>query len=138
MAEYAGSAVVIHWVTPAGTLLMAGDTRTVTITPSQDTIDATAGSDTSRQYLPSFTSWDVSWDGVSQNGTLGTAYMARLAPGTNGTLRVYPGGSAAGENVFTMPAFAKGAAISMPYSDVVTISSSWQTSSGGTATWGTA
>lgn len=138
MAEYAGSAVVIQWITTAGTLLMAGDTRTCTITPSQDTIDATAGSDTSRQYIPSFTTWDVSWDGVAQDGTAGTAYQARLAPSTSGTLKVYPYGTAGSSSVFTMPAFAKGAAITMPYADVTTISTSWQTASGGTATWGTA
>ena len=138
MAEYAGSAVVIHWVNSAGTLLMAGDTRSLTITPTQDTIDATAGSDASRQYLPSFVTWDVSWDGVAQNGTAGTAYMAQLAPGTNGTLRVYPFGSAGSASVFTMPAFARGGAINLPYSDVATISASWTVSSGGTATWGTA
>jgi hypothetical protein len=138
MAEYAGSANLIHWVNAAGTLLMAGDTRTLTITPSQDTIDATAGSDSSRQFLPSFVTWDVSWEGVAQNGTAGTAYMAQLAPGTNGTLRVYPFGSAGSASVFSMPAFSKGAAISLPYADVATIATSWQTASGGTATWGTA
>jgi hypothetical protein len=138
MAEYAGSASVVQWVNSAGTLNMSGDTRSLTITPTQDTIDATAGSDTSRQFLPSFTTWDVSWEGVAQNGTAGTAYMAQLAPGSSGTVRVYPYGTAGSSSVFTMPAFAKGAAISMPYADVVTVSASWQTSSGGTATWGTA
>jgi hypothetical protein len=138
MAEYAGSANVIHWVTTAGTLLMAGDTRSLTITPTQDTIDATAGSDASRQFLPSFTAWDVAWDGVAQNGTAGTAYMAQLAPGVSGTLRVYPFGSAGSASVFTMPAFSNGGAISLPYADVATISTSWKTASGGTATWGTA
>jgi hypothetical protein len=139
MAEYAGSANVIVWITTSGTLTMSGDTRTLTITPSQDTIDATAGQDTSKQFLPSFTSWDVSWEGVAQSGTAGTVYMAQLAPGTQGTLKIYPAGSVAGTApLFTMPAFSKGGALSLPYADVATISTSWSVSSGGTATWGTA
>ena len=76
MAEYAGSATVIQWITSAGTLAMSGDSRSLIITPSQDTIDSTAGSDTSKQFIPSFTTWDVSWEGVAQDGTAGTAYTA--------------------------------------------------------------
>ncbi|MBK9497762.1 MAG: hypothetical protein IPO08_25270 [Xanthomonadales bacterium] len=138
MGEYAGSASVVQWITSAGTLAMSGDTRSLTITPSQDTIDSTAGSDTSKQFIPSFTTWDVSWEGVAQDGTAGTAYMARLAPSTAGTLKVWPFGTAGSASLFTMPAFSMGAAISMPYSDVTTISANWSQSSGGTATWGTA
>lgn len=138
MGEYAGSANVIQWITAAGTLAMSGDTRTLTITPSQDTIDATAGQDTSKQFLPSFTTWDVSWEGVAQNGTADTAYMAQLAPSMSGTLKVYPYGTAGSSSLFTMPAFSKGGAITMPYADVTTISASWSQASGGTATWGTA
>jgi len=142
MAEYAGSANYIQWITTAGTLVMSGETRSLQITPSQETIDATAGQDTSKQFLPSFTTWDVSWEGVAQDHTgtaiAGTVYHSRLAPGTNGTLKVYPYGTAATSALFTMPAFAKGPAMSSPYSDVVTIATSWSVSSGGTATWGTA
>src|SRR5512143_1209258 len=131
MAEYAGSAVVVQWIYSAGTLLMSAETRTCTITPSQDTIDATAGQDTAKQYLPSFTSWDVSWEGVAQNGTAGTVYATALQPGNLGTLNIGPFGTAGSALKYSMPAFSKGAAISMPYADVVTISTSWQTSSGG-------
>lgn len=138
MAEYAGSATVTQWITSAGTLQMSGDARSVNISPTMDTIDATAGSDTSKQFIPSFTTWEVTWEGVAQNGTAGTAFMAQLAPGTGGTLKVYPYGTAGSSSLFTMPAFSMGAAISMPYADVATISASWSQASGGTATWGTA
>ena len=137
MAEYAGSAVVVQWIWSGGTLLMSPETRTCTVTPSQDTIDATAGQDTSKQFLSSFTSWDVSWDGVAQNGTAGTVYATALQPGNLGTLNIGPYGTAGSALKYSMPAFAKGAAITMPYADVTTISTSWQTSSGGTMTVGT-
>jgi hypothetical protein len=138
MAEYAGSAAIVQWIHSAGTLLMSAETRSVSVTPSQDTIDATAGQDTSKQFLPSFTSWDVSWEGVAQNGTAGTVYATALQPGNVGTLNVYPFGSAGSALKYSMPAFSKGAAIAMPYADVTTISTSWQTNSGGTMTVGTA
>jgi hypothetical protein len=35
-----------------------------------------------------------------------------------------------------MPAFANGAAVSIPYADVVSISTSWRTASGGSITVG--
>ena len=137
MAEYAGSAVVIQWIHGSGTLTMSGETRSCNITPSQDTIDATAGQDTTKQYLPSFTSWDVSWDGVAQNGTAGTVYATTLAPGALGTVIIGPFGTAGSALKYSMPAFSKGVTIQMPYADVTTISTSRQTASGGTMTVGT-
>jgi len=136
MGEYAGSAVVIQWIHAGGTLLMRGETRTMTITPTQDTIDSTAGQDASKQFLPSFVTWDITWDGVAQDNTVaatsGTAYAQALQPGTTGTVNVGPYGTAGSALKYSMPAFANGAAITMPYADVVAISTSWKTSSGGT------
>lgn len=137
MAEYAGSAVVAQWIWSGGTLNISGDTRSCAITPSMETIDATAGQDTSKQYLPSFTDWEVTWDGVAQNGTAGTVYSQAMLPGNLGTINIGPYGTAGSALKFSMPAMCMGAAISMPYSDVVSLSTSWKTSSGGTATWGT-
>jgi hypothetical protein len=137
MAEYAGSATVVQWIWSGGTLNMSADTRSVSITPAMETIDATAGQDTSKQFLSSFTDWDVSWDGVAQNGTAGTVYSQALAPGVLGTLTIGPYGTAGSALKYSMPAFCQGAAISMPYSDVTTISSSWKTASGGTMVAGT-
>jgi hypothetical protein len=137
MPEYAGSAVVLQWIWSGGTLNMSGDTRSCNITPSMDTIDATAGSDPNKVYLPSFVDWEVSWDGVAQNGTAGTVYSQALLPGANGTVQVGPYGTAGSALKFSMPAFCMGGAITLPYSDVASVTASWKTASGGSATWGT-
>jgi hypothetical protein len=141
MAEYAGSGVVFIWSGTAGTVSLQGDCRTCAITPAIAKIDTTAGSDTSKQYLPSFVEWTVNWQGVAQIGTSGFAAGTSLLPGVLGTVTVYPYGSAYGVGSvlkFSMPAMCNGAVWAMPYSDVVTLACDFSTSSGGTGTWATA
>lgn len=140
MAEYMGSAVVVSWVWSGGTLTLSGETRNCAVTPTQDTVDATAGSDPNRQYLPSFVDWTITWDGVAQNNataaTAGTAYAQALLPGNTGTVTVGPYGTASNSLRYQMPAFSQGASITAPYADVVTVATSWRTSSGGTMSVG--
>ena len=138
MAEYAGSACVVQWITSGGTLTISGETRKLGVTPSMDTIDATAGQDVNKVFLPSFTEWEVSWDGVAQDNvtpaTSGTAYAQAMKPGVLGTVNVGPFGTAGSALKYSMPAFCLGAAIDIPYADVVTLSTGWKTSSGGSMT----
>lgn len=136
MAEYAGSALALSWITSAGTLDLAPHTRQFTITPDQTTIDATAGSDVNRQFLPSFVDYQISWQGVAQDGTSGTALAQRLKAGVTGTLIAGPAGTVAGEVKFTIPAFSLGATYDVPYADVVTLAADFQVSSGGAVTIG--
>lgn len=141
MAEYAGSAVVVQWIHSGGTLTMSGETRSCNISPSIEKIDATAGSDTDKVFLPSFSEWEVSWEGVAQNNataaTSGTAYAQALKPGVTGTVNVGPFGTAGSALKYSMPAFCNGASIAIPYADVTTISTSWSANSGGSMTIGT-
>ena len=141
MAEYAGSAVVIIFNGTAGSLSLKGDCRNCTITPALSKIDCTAGQDTSKQFIESFTDWTVSWSGVAQNGTTGAQFGTILKPGIIGTLDVYPYGSASGAGTFlkySMVAMCGGAVVAMPYADVVTLSVDFGPSSGGTMVVGTA
>ena len=138
MAEYAGSASVTQWIWSGGTLNLSAETRNVSVNTSMDTIDATAGQDVNKVYLPSFSSVEIAWDGVAQNGTAGTVYSQALLAGNLGTLNVGPYGTAGSSVKYSMPAFCLGLSTTMPYADVVTVSTSWQTASGGsltTSTW---
>ena len=139
-AEYAGSAASVVWTYGTLTLDLSPHTRSITITPAQDTIDVTAGQDQSKQFIPSFTSWTYQWEGVAQGTTsaAGTVIAMALQPGTTGTITVHPYGTTAGYLKYTLPAFTGGAVMSMPYADVVTLSCSFTANSGGTATVGTA
>jgi hypothetical protein len=131
MAEYAGSAAVVTWVYSGGTLNMSADTRTVSVNTSMDTIDATAGQDVNKVYLPSFASVEITWEGVAQDSTQGTVYAQALKNGNLGTVNVSPYGTAGSALKYSMAAFCLGLSTSMPYADVVTLSTSWQTASGG-------
>ena len=140
-AEYAGSAASVVWTYgAAGTLDLSPHTRSITITPAMDTIDVTAGQDQSKQFIPSFVAWTYQWEGVAQGTTsaAGTVIATALQPGTTGTITVCPYGNTAGYLRYQMPAFTGGAVHSMPYADVVTLSCTFTTNSGGTATVGTA
>lgn len=133
-AEYAGSAAYIEWIYPSGTLNLSPHTRNVTVTPTMDTIDATAGQDASRQFLPSFVSYEVSWEGVAQGtaSNAGSTIAQALEAGVSGTVNIGPYGTAATYLKYTMPAFSRGCVHTMPYADVVTLSCTFATSSGGT------
>src|SRR5512143_3284717 len=135
MAEYAGSAAVVNWIWSGGTLNLSGETRTVAVNTSMDTIDATAGQDVNKVFLPSFSSVEITWEGVAQEGsnaaTSGTAYAQALKAGNTGTIIVGPYGTASNSLKYSMPAFCLGLSSSMPYADVVSVSTSWQTNSGG-------
>jgi len=140
MAEYAGSAVVVQWIHSGGTLSMQGECRSCGVSSSMETIDATAGSDISKVFLPSFAEWEVTWEGVAQDNTTaatsGTAYTTALAVGKLGTVIVGPFGTAGSAVKYTMPAFCQGHSTNIVYNDVVTLSTSWKTSSGGSMTVG--
>ena len=136
MAEYAGSALALSWIWSGGTVDLAAHTRQLTITPNQQTIDATAGSDATRQYLPSFTDYTVAASGVAQDGANGTIMAQALKAGVNGTLIAGPSGTATGAVKYTVPAFSLGLSTDVPYSDVVTWSVDWQVLSGGSVTIG--
>lgn len=138
MGEYAGSASIVQWVWSGGTLSMSADTRSVAVNSSMDTIDATAGQDVNRVYLPSFSNVEITWEGVAQDGANGTVYANALKAGNLGTVNIGPYGSAGSALKYSMAAFCLGLTTTSPYSDVVTLSTSWQPSSGGSlniTTW---
>ena len=138
MAEYAGSASVTQWIWASGTLSLSAETRSVSVNTSMDTIDATAGQDVNKVYLPSFASVEIAWEGVAQDGTAGTVYAQALKNGNLGTINIGPYGTAGSALKYSMPAFCLGLSTSMPYADVVSLSTSWQTASGGSlsiTTW---
>jgi hypothetical protein len=136
MAEYAGSALSLSWIWSGGTTDLSAHTRQLTITPNQQTIDVTAGSDANRQYLTSFVDYAVSWQGVAQNGSSGTIMAQALKAGVEGTLIAGPYGTASNSLKYTIPAFSLGAVQDMPYADVVTLGCDFQVLSGGSVTIG--
>ena len=130
MAEYAGSAAIVVWSYGAGSLVMSGETRNVSVSAAQSVIDGTAGSDTVRVSIASFADWTVAWSGVAQGtataATSGSAYGTALLPGKIGTLIVQPNGTASGNVIYTIPALVSASSIKSVYSDVTTIDAEWK------------
>ena len=128
MAEYAGSAMVLRWVTTAGTTLLNTDFRTFTWTPTLNWIDATAGADTYEVLLPSYgVGAEIPITMVAQSA--GSALVTALARQTAGSLVYYPGGTAAGQVYYTIPATSAGPQWSSPFNDVTTITASFRQTS---------
>lgn len=120
MPEFSGSALVFNWIYSGGTVSLHSDFRTVTLTPSMDFAETTAGADPRRKRLATIADTAVSWSGLAQ--TSGTALEDALAEGVPGTIILQPEGTAAGKRKYTIGAFSQGAKFSYPYSDVVEIS----------------
>lgn len=117
MAEYTGSNMVFQWVYSGGTVSMQADFRTVTLSPTVDFADATAGSDARRKRIPTIKDTSVSYAGLAQTG--GTALEDALVEGTEGTILFYPEGTATGKRKYTIGAFSQGGKFNLPYADVV-------------------
>ena len=117
MPEFSGSALYGTWVYSGGTVVLSGNQRTCTISPTVDYIDTTAGSDARKTRLASLKDITASWSMLYQVG--GTALEDALAEGTQGTLNVYPEGTATGKRQHIIGAFSNGPKVDHPYADVV-------------------
>jgi hypothetical protein len=128
MAAFSGSAMVIHFLQGAGTVVMNGDYRTFTYTPSIDLADQTAGNDTNKSYIATMKDGKASFGGLIQGSNVagGTLMVAGCAEGLTGTLKWSPEGTAAGKTLYTMPVIAQGGAISFPYADVCDVKIDFQ------------
>lgn len=122
--EFAGSALFATWVYSGGTVNLHTDFRNVTFTPSQEMIDATAGSDSYRQSIASFANATFTFSGIFPSN--GTAIMQALKEGTTGTITYAPAGTATNSPKVTAAMISQGAAYSQPYNDIVDISCTFQ------------
>jgi hypothetical protein len=124
MSEYSGSALVFQWINPAGTLALTGDHRRVSVSPSIDLIERTAGSDEFKGYLDGPKDGNISYEGVKQSG--GTAAEDALREGTHGTIILGPEGTATGMRKSTYPAISMGPNDEFPYADLAIMSVEFQ------------
>ena len=118
--EYiSGSTMVLQWIYSGGTISFATDQRSVSWSPSIETVDATAGSDTVRKRLTTFKDSTASISLVDQTNSAGTA--SALDAGVSGTLIIGPEGTATGKRKITFPSFSQGAKYSWPFDGVAEI-----------------
>jgi len=127
MTAFAGSALYAQWVWSGGTTVLSGDYRTLNVNQSMEFIDSTAGADTYREKIASFSDIQATWTSVMQTGA--TALFTATAAGVTGTLTVGPSGTATGQPKIIMPSVSQGPSINASYSDIVEFSATFQGSS---------
>lgn len=123
MSAYAGSSLVVQWLSSSGTATLTGDFRTFSYTPAVDLYEQSAGADAAKTYLPGIKSGNCSFGAVMQAS--GTTLTNALVEGTEGTIYVGPEGTVAGKQKLTIPAIAGGVTYNIPYNNVVEVSVSW-------------
>ena len=119
MAEFTGSALLLSWITTAGTQTLGSDYRTVGWNPTVAYADITAGADTHIGRLPTLKDATAA---VTLVDSSGTAVYAALQPGMAGTLIIQPEGTAANKRKITFPCYSDGAVPSYTYNDTTTVS----------------
>ncbi len=129
--KFSGSALYMEWVYSGGTVVLSGQQRSVSLSPSVDMHDATAGDDADKVYLPGTKDAVVSYQGLmSQIGDSPsyTDVENALVEGTQGTLVIGPEGTQSTERKYTIPAISQGPNLNFPYDDVVEIACEFQKS----------
>jgi hypothetical protein len=130
MTEIIGSAAYINWVGTGGTVVLGADYRTFSWVETCEQYDATAGSDTTRVYLPGFKTFTCSYTGVGQSK--GTAIESALRAGEIGTVNFWPEGTGTGFRVYAFPCIVtKSPYNAWAYNAVVETSIEWQSNGAG-------
>lgn len=114
--EFSGSAAVLSWIWSGGTVTLQGDYRKISVKPTVDIIDGTAGSDARKMKYPDRGDVTIDIELVAQTG--GTAVLAALAAGVQGTLIVGPEGTATNKPKTTVSAISGGANQELVYNDI--------------------
>lgn len=123
MPEFSGSAVVLSWIWSGGTVTLQGDYRKCSIKPSVDILDGTAGSDSRKIKYPDRGDIAVDIELVAQTG--GTALLAALAAGVQGTLIVGPEGTATNKPKTTLSAISGGLNQELVYNDIAILTNAF-------------
>jgi hypothetical protein len=121
MARYTGRNMFIEWTPDGGSAIrLDGDYRTVTLSEEIDSIDATAGADTFKKFIPGLQEVTVDLEMLDNDAHASTFYAA-IEPGDVGTLVLGPHGNETGKIKFTIPAMVESREREYPYDDVVTL-----------------
>jgi hypothetical protein len=117
--EYVGANMYFAWVYSGGTVTLHADERTVSLNPSVDFAESTAGSDARKTRIATVKDFAVSFAGVAQTG--GTVLEDALAEGTRGTILFGPEGTVLGTRKHVIGAHSQGAKFALKYADVTEI-----------------
>lgn len=126
MSRYTGIDLAVQWWSAGGTTTITSYRRSFETSESVDDADATCGTVTYRDHLPTFTDMTSTLTYLMDNGADGTAIYNKLAPRTMGTVCWGPQGTASGKPKFTSAAYVADRGISYPYDDVIEVTIEFQ------------
>jgi len=121
MAHYTGSDL---YITYGGTEL-SGDHRNFEVSYTVDLLDASAGDDDSKSYVPSLKDANFRLT-ILDNGTAGSAVRQALVMGGTGTLEYGPEGTATGKPKYSCPVIVNELRTAYPYAGLVEITVGFQ------------
>lgn len=99
--------------------------RNFEITHEQEQADGTAGADDYRVFLNTVKNIGASMDILQSSGTAGSAVIAALQPGQEGTLEWAPEGTATGKPKWGFVGRVSNSSMSHPYDDVAMLAVEW-------------
>lgn len=102
------------------------DQRAFSVTREQETADTTAGADGARSYKGTVKNYTATLEVVADSSATGTALLAAIAEGTEGTLIWGPRGTTAGYPKNSILAIVTSVGVSMNFDDAVIYSIEFQ------------
>lgn len=132
MASYrAGANMDIRIIHAGGTIVVTTKYRTLSYEENGNLIDQTAGNDTFKSFILGIVDGKISLE-CTNNGTatpMGTADLATLTKGLQGTIYLSPHGTATGMIKYGGACIIDNRKLTWPYDDLATVS--WDISSNG-------
>jgi len=126
--RYTGKNLYAEFICPAGTILLTGDQRSLSVDREADMVDVTAGDETDKSYTSRLKDGTAEVTVLDQGSVLATGLEAAMPEGTSGTLLYAPQGTAAGNPKRGFAAIVQSISTEYPYDDVVEYTISFQKS----------
>ena len=124
MTAYKGGSLYVSFAGDSGTVTLSTDFTQLTTTQSIALLDQSAGADTNRTYVNSLKDETVAVTFKQQSG--GTTLPNALASGASGTLTWGEQGTSASSPKHELPCISQGAAMNIPFDNLVEISCTFQ------------
>lgn len=141
MARMSGKNLHLQWIYSGGTANLSGSQRSFENGHEQESADATAGADSYRVFVPTVKTLKPKAEILWEEKSSGSAVIAAVQPGVEGTLYWSPEGTASGKPKWGAYLRVRVSNQSLPYDDVAMLSVEWDNigtalvSDGVTATW---
>lgn len=117
--RYVGKDLYAEFICPAGTIVVTGDQRTLSVDREVDVVDISAADEADKSYLATLKDGSAELEVLDQGAIGATGLEAAMPEGTSGTLIYAPKGTASGNPKRGFAAIVNSIGVEYPYADVV-------------------